>query len=171
MLRGKIKRTVGFGKIGVIYISRIFKNCLYFISGKKQKDSDKINNCVPVQYNIYFGDQHYNNNITKGVKNSKIIKSNDSNLNLNSNNQILSEKNDELKRNNYFCYEMTEALLDNITEIYVKIAEKSPEMKVFLEEQKETRRIMSQLNTLSKISDKKNLYNKKFFKYFDYPYS
>ena len=100
--------------------------------------------------NIYF-DKVKGCNTIKNSKDSKIFATN---------------KNSELKKSNLICYEMSEAVFDNLANLAVKIAEEYPEMKDFLEEQKETQRLISHFYKMCEISDKKVIHNNKFIEYF-----
>ena len=143
-----------------------------YFSGRTKIDIDVIQNIadvleVPVSY--FF---EANTDLSK-----KIIGDHNRNVNSQSGQDInkaevseLKERIKELQKNNVFYWDLTESLIDIITEIYVKLAEKSPEIKNFLHEQKETKRFIAIFNTIMRLADKKVLYNENFFEYFENPY-
>ena len=143
-----------------------------YFSGRTKIDIDVIQNIadvleVPVSY--FF---EANTDLSK-----KIIGDHNRNVNSQSGQDInkaevseLKERIKELQKNNVFYWDLTESLIDIITEIYVKLAEKSPEIKNFLHEQKETKRFIATFNTIMRLADKKVLYNENFFEYFENPY-
>jgi len=139
-----------------IPIKKETKRFLLFFESSKEDDNQRtifflqnIDNSY-TEKNIYF-DKVKGCNTIKNSKYSEIF---------------VSNKGSELKRDNLFCYEMSEAVFDNLANLAVKIAEEYPEMKEFLDEQKETHRLISQFYTLSELSDKKIKHNNKFVEYF-----
>lgn len=118
----------------------------------------------------FFDNSNGSTNYAENIKNGTLIQVNEGNVEYNSKNKDLKARINELRKNNLFYWDITENLIDNFTEIYVKIVEKSPDMQEFLSEQKETKRFIAQLNTVLKLTDNKVLHNKKFFDYFENPY-
>ena len=132
------------------------------VDKKNQENKSDSQNMVFIYQNI--------DNSYKEIVNSTVIDSEGSNFEVSSENKNLKDRIRELEKDNHICCEMAGTLFDNITELYIKAAKESPEIKAFLEEQKETQRIMSQLKTFSYISEKKALINKNFYKYFENSY-
>lgn len=134
-----------------------------------------IANVFQVPMSFFFEEQ--SGNYTGNIKNSTVISAQNGSINykaesedLKTETENLKAKNEELRKNNLFYWDMTESLIDNISEVYVKIVENSPKMKEFLADQRETRRFIAQINTLTKFTEQKVQYNKKFFDYFENPY-
>jgi len=89
---------------------------------------------------------------------------------LESKNEYLASKNDDLTKTNLFYWNMNAGMIDNITTLLVRIVEENKKMLHFIDEQNETRRFIAQINTLEGLTDRKVLFNKRFFKYFKNPY-
>lgn len=83
----------------------------------------------------------------------------------------LESKNNELKKNNLFYWDMNASMIDNVTALLVKIVEENKKMLPFIDEQNETRRFIAQINTLEGLTDRRVLFSKKFYKYFENPYN
>jgi len=129
-------------------------------SGKQctSSESPEAQNMLVVIQNI--------DNSYKEIKKSTVIESDKSEFEVSSNSDPKKISVKEIEKNLHFCSEMNEAILDTVTELCIKIAKTSPEMQAFLREQKEIRRIMSQIDTVSNISGKKGFVNNMFFEYF-----
>jgi len=119
--------------------------------------------------NLFFVFQQFENNYNEKIINSTVIKSSDSKIRHNNCTQNLNDYDKELKKNNLYCHEMTESIMDSVTELCVLIADESPQVKSILQNHKETKRLLSKLNTLSKISENKTMFNNKFLEYFSGP--
>jgi hypothetical protein len=61
---------------------------------------------------------------------------------------------------------ITEELLYDLTEIVLKVAKTSPEMKRFMEGLPNIRRVVSSVNSFEKVTERKYLYGKEIFENF-----
>jgi len=128
---------------------------------------EKISNAFSVPVSTFFGDGQGEQS---GNINSTIISANHGKINYQAETESLKKEINQLKKDNLLYWELTESLVDNMTEVYVQIIEQSPEMNNFLAELKQTKRFIGQINTLEKLTDHRVLYSKKFFEYFENPY-
>jgi len=121
---------------------------------------------------MLFVYQNFDNSVRK-LNGSTLINSKGSDFSINSENiktYELEKKIKILEKENRIYCEINEILIDDITELFVKIAKQSPEIVDFMKKQKETKRIISKLETIFDISDKKVLHNQDFFKFFERNY-
>jgi transcriptional regulator with XRE-family HTH domain len=147
-----------------------------YFSGKTQisiKNLQKIAGVFNVPISYFFEEKGNSHNISNIENSSLVHASGKSEVNIHSNNkqdkksEKLKAELKECKKNNVIYFDHTENLIDNITELCVKISEEFPEVKSYLQEQREIRRFISLIGTMEAISDKKIPGNKKFFEYFD----
>jgi len=151
-----------------------------YFTGRTKIDIDTlivIAKVLNVPISSFFDKKNIKDGNVGKFENSTVINTKDSNFNVNTGgeeikvqNEILAAKNKELERNNLYYWQMIGGLLDNVSELLVKIVEESPNMQPFIAKQQETRRFINQLNTVYNLSDKKILFSDKFFDYFENPY-
>ncbi|MCF6184190.1 MAG: helix-turn-helix domain-containing protein [Bacteroidales bacterium] len=129
---------------------------------------------VPISY--FFEAEKESSNVGN-FTNSTVINSKNSNFRVNAGDEEvkttaedLKAKIKELRKNNLFYWDMVESLIDNQSELLVKIVEEAPELQPFIAKQKETKRFIAQINTLTKLTDHKVLFSDNFFDYFENPY-
>lgn len=161
-------------------IGRTEQTVRNYFSGRTKIDIDVIQNIanvleVPVSY--FFEENADLSKKIIGDNNKVNIDSNNHNVNPQSSQETyksevsdLKERIKELQRLNVYYWDLTENLINIITQVYVKLSEKSPENKNFLKELEETSRFIATFNTIMRLADKNVLYNKKFFDYFENPY-
>ena len=133
-------------------------------------DLEKIAGVLSVPINTFFENQTGNSNYADNIENSTLIQANESKVEYDSKNNDLRMRINDIEKINIFYKELTESLMNDITNVYVEIIEKFPDMQKFLANMGETKHFISRLNTILKLSENKTLYNKMFFDYFKNPY-
>lgn len=115
------------------------------------------------------------NNLTGNFKNSNIISSTGSNININTGNGNTERKNKKKdKKNNkkakkereIMLSSLTEQIINNLADGIVNITEVFPETKEFARKQNAILLAISGINTFEKVSERKILYNKEFLENF-----
>lgn len=83
---------------------------------------------------------------------------------------IAESKIKELEGINNHYWDTCNAMTDHITSLLINIVKADEKMLHFITEQDETRRFIAQINTIERMSERKIIFNKKFFEYFENPY-
>ena len=136
---------------------RFFAPCLQTASTQKPSDST----------NMFFVYQNIDNSVRK-LNGSTLFDNKGSNFSINTE---LEDKITEFDKDKRYFYNINEYLIEDFTELLLDLAKDSPELIEIIKNKRRTQNIMSKLETLSHISDKKVLLNKDFFEYFDNPYA
>ena len=117
--------------------------------------------------NMFFVYQNIDNSVRK-LNGSTLFDNKGSNFSINTE---LEDKITEFDKDKRYFYNINEYLIEDFTELLLDLAKDSPELIEIIKNKRRTQNIMSKLETLSHISDKKVLLNKDFFEYFDNPYA
>ena len=143
-----------------------------YFTGRTKIDIDTlivIAKVLNVEISYFFDEKSGNNNVGS-FHNSTVINTKDSNFRVNTDSKDVDAKNKELRKNNLHYWGMIESLIDNQSELLVKIVEEAPQLQPFIAKQKETKRFIAQINTLTKLTDHTILFSDNFFDFFENPY-
>lgn len=106
-----------------------------------------------------------NDNSIRKLENSTLIDNNGSNLKMSTQNNI-EDKVKVLEKNKLLCSYFNGCLIEDLTDLILEIVDDCPELIETVKNKRKTKSIISKLDTLSHVSDKKILINQDFLKYF-----
>ena len=110
------------------------------------------------------------NNLTGNFKNSNIISSTGSNININTGNGNTEKKNKKnkkaRKKRDIMLSSLTDQIINNLTGAIVNITEAFPETKEFVKKQNAILLAISEIDAFEKISERKILFNNEFLENF-----
>jgi len=115
---------------------------------------------VPLSY--FFAEKSESENMQNNT-------SQEGNIDLSSDNKVMKALFKTVNTELMFFRELNASVIENMTELFIKIVDKDPEMKAFMSRQKEVKRFIAQLNTLITLKER-IFYNEHFFEYFENPY-
>ena len=175
MYYNNIKKIAGQKKITLRELAERIKMSeagLYYAfrnDSLKVKDLEKIAEILDVPFDKFF--EKGNIDVNQYGKNSNIIRTNEGSINYN----IAGKKNkdtaSEAEMMNQHYWTLIQNVMEEMTDVFVKIAERDPDMIDYLKEQREMQKFISQLNTMLTMTEGDFFYNKDFFKFFKNPYT
>jgi transcriptional regulator with XRE-family HTH domain len=132
----------------------------------KVRDLEKIAGVLEVPVDVFFQSGKSDmKQFGQYNKKSTIIQNQDGNINYN------TEKptDDKVYSMDERYWMLLQNIVEEMTDIFVKIVERDPQILDYLKGQREIKKFINQLNSVITLSEQEFFYNEDFWKYFERP--